>query len=252
MQRTFFLKKTSLVFDAGNTQTKVGVFQDGTLQSSHIIKMDDMEIQQHFPGDKWTEMPVIVSNVRQENDLQVKEINRLFTKSTILTHKTPIPLQLNVPHPDTIGTDRIAICTGAVAIGQREKAKLVIATGTCITYNYINTNGDFTGGAISPGYQMRLNAMHRQTGRLPLVIAGNKMIAEIADSTKENLESGVFYGIKDEIDGRIQRFKEVNSDGEIFITGGHHLRLVNTTKYSIFANPNLSLIGLQKILEFNL
>ena len=251
MQRTFFSKKTTLVFDAGNTQTKVGVFQDGTLQSSGNLQINDLDIRRMFSGEKPEETPVIVSNVRRKEDPQVKEIRKLFPKIVILTTKTPTPLQLDVQFPETVGADRIAMCVGAISVGENKKPKLIIATGTCITYNYLNAEGNFSGGAISPGYQMRLNAMHRETGRLPLITASDEIVREIAGSTAENLESGVYYGIRDEIDGRICRFKEVNSDGEIFITGGHHLRLVNTTKYSIFANPNLSLIGLQKILEFN-
>ncbi|MCC5917491.1 MAG: type III pantothenate kinase [Cryomorphaceae bacterium] len=241
-------KNIQCVLDLGNTRTKVGVFQNGTL-ISHQFFPANTSLSNHLPPG---ETPCIMSNVRTENHPQVIEIRNHFGNLLQLNHESRLPIILKVDHPKTVGADRIALCAGALDESQHPDGnKLIISTGTCITYNYIENGNTFIGGAISPGYQMRLNAMHEQTGKLPKIEADFEPIHEISTFTEGNLASGVFFGIHDEIEGRILRFLKQYPGGEIFLTGGHHLRLVNTRKYSIFANPNLLLIGLQKILDFN-
>ncbi len=243
MKREKDKKKYDLLFDVGNTNTKIGFASNG-----EVVHSTSVSAQSPLP-ELPSDTRVIVSNVRNERDHHLVDIRNRFPHAVWLNAHTPLFFATKTKRRDTIGPDRLAACAGALTLGKNGMEKLVITTGTCVTYNYIDSDGAFAGGAIAPGFQMRLDAMHHFTGKLPKLIAEEGIPPSIGKDTEENLHSGVYFGIRDEIDGRISRFIGVRKDYEIFITGGHHLRLVNQSKYSIFANSNLQLIGLLKILE---
>ncbi len=244
MKREKDKKKLNLAIDIGNTNTKIGFANDETLTECSTVSA-----QSPLPTLPQNAR-VIVSNVREETHHHLIDLRKQYPDAIWLDEKTQLFFPIKTERRDTIGTDRLAACAGALSLEKKGVDKLVITTGTCITFNYIDRDRAFIGGAISPGYQMRLDAMHHFTGKLPKLSAEDQIPPHIGKDTDNNLHSGVFFGICDEIDGRISRFIDVHRDYEIFITGGHHLRLVNQSKYSIFANSNLQLIGLLKILEF--
>lgn len=236
-------KKYSLAIDMGNTNTKIAFAVGQTIEECSTIKANSP-----LP-DLPTQSRIIISNVRKKDDQQAQVLRKQFPNAVWMGADTPLFFDTKTTRRDTIGSDRLAACAGALKLGKIGAPKLVITTGTCITFNYIDTEGAFTGGAISPGYQMRLDAMHHFTGKLPHIIANEIHPEYIGKDTEQNMLSGVFFGICNEIDGRILRFIDGCRHYEIFITGGHHLRLVNQSKYSIFANSNLQLLGLLNILE---
>lgn len=243
MKREKDKKKYLLAIDLGNTNTKIAFVSQGLIEKTVVIS------KQETPMDLPVYADVIISSVRKETDAHHVFFKDLYPQAHWLSHQTPLFFSIKNAKSDTIGTDRLAVTAGALALGKPKNAKLIINTGTCITYNYIDENDSFLGGAISPGYQMRLDAMHAFTGKLPQIHADETVPKEISHTTESNLYSGVFFGIRDEIDGRILRFLETHPKGEVFVTGGYHKRLVNQSKYSIFANSNLLLIGLVKIFE---
>jgi type III pantothenate kinase len=127
---------------------------------------------------------------------------------------------------------------------------LVIQAGTCITYEFINAQGEYIGGAISPGIQMRYKAMNTFTGKLPL-IEHKKFDGLIGQTTEESILSGVNNGILAEVDGIINAYKSQYPDLTIILSGGDADFFVKQLKNSIFAVPNIVLKGLNIILDFN-
>ena len=85
-----------------------------------------------------------------------------------LNHQTPLPVVNLYETPETLGYDRMAAVVGANEQFPHRDI-LVIDAGTCITYEFIDSKGQYHGGNISPGMQMRFKALHQFTGRLPLV-----------------------------------------------------------------------------------
>ena len=77
----------------------------------------------------------------------------------ILNSSTPIPVS-NKYDKLNIGADRIALAIGANETFPNADV-LVIDAGTCITYDFINSNKEYLGGSISPGIHMRYNALHQ-------------------------------------------------------------------------------------------
>lgn len=168
-----------------------------------------------------------------------------------LSLKTPLPFQNLYATPETLGVDRKAAVIGARAVFQN-CALLAIDLGSCITYDLMDESDRYMGGAISPGLQMRFKAMNMHTARLPLAQLEPGEAPKITgDSTTACLRSGVFFGIKFEMEGFIQA-NQAQYDGlKVIICGGDSKIFESLTKDHIFVIPNLILRGLNRILTYN-
>jgi type III pantothenate kinase len=127
---------------------------------------------------------------------------------------------------------------------------LVLDAGTCLTYDFINAEGEYLGGAISPGLQMRAKAMNAFTADLPLVTPSDTDL--IGRNTTSSLESGCIHGMAAEIDGIINRYRERYYSLQVILTGGDAPSLQGHLKNHIFARPNTQPAGLNELLLFNL
>jgi len=126
----------------------------------------------------------------------------------------------------------------------------MIDAGTCITYDFIDGNGQFMGGNIAPGIRMRIEAMHDHTANLPLVDPIlNKN--ELGQSTKEALQNGAVRGTIYEIDSFIRLIENKYGISKTILTGGDAFYFVDYFKSKIFVVQNLVLIGLNQILKHN-
>jgi type III pantothenate kinase len=170
-------------------------------------------------------------------------------KFILLTELTPLPVKNHYQTPKSLGKDRIAAVTGAWSMFPGRNI-LVIDAGTCITYDFINQQGEYPGGGISPGIRMRFKAMHTFTGKLPL-IEPEDFDDLIGKSTTESLLSGVYNGVTGEIREIVRLYREKYGDVMVLITGGDHELLNNKLKISIFAVPDLVLLGLNEIFDYN-
>jgi type III pantothenate kinase len=167
----------------------------------------------------------------------------------MLDHKLPLPIKNNYGTPETLGVDRIAAVCGAQQIFPFQNC-LVIDAGTCVTFDIIDKDGVYYGGAISPGMHMRFKAVHTFTARLPLIspVPEAKLIG---DSTETSIQSGVINGMAAEMVGIIQRYQVKFNDLRVILCGGDTLFFENKLKASIFASPELVLVGLNSILIYN-
>lgn len=166
-----------------------------------------------------------------------------------LTHHTPIPITNRYATPHTLGNDRLAGVIGASHLCPGTDL-LVVDAGSAITYDFIDAHGNYLGGSISPGLDMRLRALHEYTSKLPLVQAECDAPLPGRD-TPSSILSGVLYGIAFEIDGYIERLRMEHPSLSAFLTGGSTFYFADKLKNAIFANENLILIGLNRILHYN-
>ena len=148
-----------------------------------------------------------------------------------------------------MGKDRIDASVGANKRSQG-KAALFIDMGTCITVNFINSEGAFVGGNISPGIMMRLKAMHKFTAKLPMV-KPDIPDEYFAQSTVKALQNGAVKGAFREIDSFIDDTRIKFGVNNIILTGGDAVLFESYTKNKIFVAPNLVLEGLNEILNYN-
>jgi len=239
----------NLVIDVGNTRIKLAVFENAKIIHNEIITSEKFELKAVELLKKYNLKNAILSSVGK---LKISDINKLKKKINLiqLNYATKVPFKNNYATPKTLGVDRIALVCAAIA-NFPSKNVLVIDAGTCITYDFINSESTYFGGAISPGIEMRYKSLHQFTKKLPLLTP--KFPEELVGSTTEkSMHSGVVNGVISEIDSIIKQYRKKNKDLTVVLTGGDVNFLANRLKNSIFANPNFLLEGLNTILTYNL
>jgi type III pantothenate kinase len=240
----------NLVIDIGNTLSKFALFNKNTLIYSGNINNEDSDNEIADILNNYKEVRnAIISSVR-ENPPFVNFVKEKLT-TIELSHTTPLPIKINYKSPETLGRDRIA---GAVAASiLYGNPALSIDAGTCITYDFVNENGEYEGGAISPGIDMRLKAMNYFTEKLPYINFKNvkDSVPLIGQDTQTCLLAGAINGSIYEIEQTITYYKEQYPSINVVLCGGDATFLAKAIKNSIFADPFLVLKGLNIILQFN-
>ncbi len=239
----------NLVIDIGNTKTKLAVFQGNKIifKSSgdlQLLLKDCISLKAKFKTIDKT----IISSVGNLNEQILVAIEKLF-KVLILDSNTKLPFQNNYKTPKTLGVDRLALVSASVKQYPKRNV-LIIDAGTCITYDFINAENRYLGGAISPGIRLRYRSLNNLTANLPLL---DTKVPEniIGNSSIESIHSGVINGVLMEIKGAVQQYENKFEDLTVILTGGDADFLSKRLKSSIFANSNFLLEGLNFILEFN-
>jgi type III pantothenate kinase len=237
----------NLVIDRGNHATKAYVFSEEkiTAQGAFTAEQESglLAFIRNYPTDA-----AILCSVQASDDGLLKELEERETFIRF-TYKTPTPLRLSYATPETLGPDRIAAALAGWQLSEGGHVLTVVA-GTCITYNIVEANGSFAGGAISPGLNMRLKAMHEFTGKLPLV----KMKGDFpltANTTESSLRSGALNGAVREVAGMISSYGALYPGLKTVISGGDGPFLAEALKNGIFARPELVAEGLNTILNYN-
>lgn len=237
----------TLCLDFGNTRLKYAVF-DGNTQVAATVLDDGTAASLQKVLDQYQPVKSILSSVIA-HDPAIETILAARTQFHKLSHLTQLPFTTPVGKPETIGADRLALCAAAVELFP-DKNNLVIALGTCITYNFIDKFHAFTGGGISPGMDMRFKSLHTFTALLP-VIKEDWNFPLIGYDTRTNILSGVILGMAKEIDGFIDAYGERYGNFNVLLTGGNCAYFVPHLKNRIFADADLLFKGLYAISEHN-
>ena len=239
----------NLIIDVGNTKVKAAVFKGDTIVSIAVFEHEMILSEIKKIVKKQPISNAILSNVASIATDTLKRLQTIVAFSTV-SSETKVPFVNLYKTPTTLGVDRIALVAGAVSEFSAKNV-LVIDAGTCITYDFVSAKRDYTGGAIAPGIQMRFRSLHHFTANLPL-FEKKEVDNFIGHTTKESINSGVVNGVLQEIEGVINQYKMKYLDLTVVLTGGDTKFLSKQLKSSIFANQNLLLIGLNKILILNL
>jgi pantothenate kinase, type III len=200
--------------------------------------------------DEHVQMTKAILSSTKEVDAQLLEfLDRSFDQFIELNHITPLPIANLYETPETLGKDRIAAAVGANELFPDQNV-LVIDAGTAITYDFVSAENQYLGGNISPGLQMRFKALNQFTDKLPLVDS-SAYFSEIGKNTKEAIRGGVQNGILFEIEKTIELFSGKYEDLQVILTGGDAAFLSQLIDADVLVHLNLTLIGLNRILEFN-
>ena len=184
--------------------------------------MEDKELQQLIEAKLW----------QQENQRQQEEIASRIGRKKIVW-------------PWWLGT---AAAAAILAAGYlfKEKPLTIFDFGTTLTVDFVDAEGHYLGGNISPGCRTRFKALNRYSKVLPLVDTPEDPPVTGA-SLREGMEAGVITGIMFEIEGYISR----NPGNIVIFTGGDAIYFAKRMKNSIFVVCNLVLMGLALITENN-
>lgn len=232
-----------LAVDRGNSSVKAGLFQAG-----HLV--------QHFSFPHVSALAEELGGVEIENAIsasvsaeEVRPLIPIKGQWLQLTGQTPVPIANQYGTPGTLGVDRLAAAVGAAHFFP-ERNCLVVDAGTCITYDMVSAEGAFEGGNISPGLHMRYQALHTFTGKLP-ALSGLELPVRPGKNTQDAITGGVLYGALAEVESIIKHYQSQYKPLTVILCGGDAPFFESTVKARIFVIPELVLIGLNRILEYN-
>jgi type III pantothenate kinase len=238
-----------LAIDVGNTQIKLAVFEQNTLINKKTIPYSEWKKEVENTLIFFSEIKNIavasVGKLQKEDFLGIKKDVGVY----FFSYQSKFPFLNQYATPDTLGIDRMVLAAGAVLQFPNQN-RLVIDTGTCITYDFIDATDVYHGGAISPGIRLRYESLHNYTAKLPLLITEipQKLIG---NSTDQAIHSGIINGVSLEIDGFISSVLNKNDNFIIILTGGDSEFLAERLKNTIFANPNFLLESLNQTFQYN-
>lgn len=237
----------NLTIDAGNTRLKYAFFD-----RNQLIETRYQEFQLFEDIERWKKagipIDIFLSGsgwLKEDLRLSLQKVADLYIEASPLMN---LPLHIGYDTPDTLGFDRIASCTGAMKLFPGCPL-LVIDSGTCITFNYIDAQGVFLGGNISPGLEMRFKGLHHFTARLPLLEPGESY-GGIGRTTEQAIRNGVMDGMLFEVEHYMKRFVLENTDGKVVITGGNSHFLERHLAMEAEFCKDLGFIGLNEIFQY--
>ena len=238
----------NLIIDIGNTVAKLAVFDDDNLLE---VFYDSNQTLESLPAvcGKYPLSRAVVATVIELNETVENRLKSLPVPLLQLDSTTPLPIKNLYETPQTLGYDRIAAVVGAYQIFPGRDI-LVIDAGTCITYEFIDSLGQYHGGNISPGVQMRFKALHQFTSKLPLISAEGRM-TQLGKNTETAIRMGVLQGVEYEMLGYIETMRHKYPELLVFLTGGDEFSFDTNLKSIIFADRFLVLKGLNRILNYN-
>ena len=239
----------NLIIDIGNTCVKLVCFNEGKVVEEQRTDKDDAVALQSFCS-RYPFSRGICSSVSDISEEYSAALSSLpFSMMEFKSGTTRVPIINKYNTPLTLGSDRLAAVVGANWL-QPGRDVLVIDIGTCVTFDSINSIGEYLGGNISPGPTMRLKALNHFTARLPFVERRGDT-PDFGTDTTTAIRSGVMNGIKYEIEGYIHSFLAKYPQLFVYLTGGVHLNLQFSENLSIFADDFIVPKGLNRILEYN-
>jgi len=239
----------NLVIDIGNSRTKIALFNQHDLMFN--VPMDHLTANHvKMLKDEHPQLNrAILSSVKPYDEDLKRVLTDQFDQFLELDHLTALPIENHYETPETLGKDRLAAAIGANELFPDQNL-LVIDAGTAITYDLVSEKNQYLGGNISPGLEMRFKALHQFTGKLPLVTQSDDF-ETIGRNTTDAIRAGVQNGILYEMAQNIDFFNRNYQNLHIIMTGGDSNFFDKKLNYSIFVHFNLTLIGLNRILEHN-
>lgn len=251
-----------LVADVGNTNIKLGIFEDKELVFKFRFATDQSKTPDEYAIDLFTFFQIyginaeninsaIISSVVPKTTLPLKEAIQTVTgvKSLVVGPGIKTGLDIKIDRPEALGSDIVA---GSVASCQKygcPNITIFMGTATVIVYN--DENACYRGGAIMPGVGISLDALTSHGALLSSVdLAAPKRV--LCTNTADCIRSGTVFGHAYMIDGIIDKFQEETGRQCILIaTGGHSSQIIKNCNHKIICDDNLILEGLRIISDKN-
>lgn len=248
-----------LAIDIGNTDTVVGVFKGETIKdhfrvaSDHRMTADQGGffitglLERMKIANEDIEDVVISSVVPQLTPVFEETARKYFgCVPVIVSASIPLPIRIDVDHPNEVGADRIA--NAVAAFHKFGGPVIVVDFGTATTFDVVSADGAYIGGIIIPGPKTSLGELARKAARL-FEVRIDKPERVVGRSTEGALMSGMYYGTVGQVDYLIEQIIEETgyANVRVIATGGLAGRIKDASRYIKLLEPTLTLEGLRLI-----
>ena len=193
----------------------------------------------------------IISSVVPQSIFNLRNLARryLSVEPLVIGDNVELGIPVRIKKPSEAGADRLVNAIGAHLVYPGDL--IVIDSGTATTFDIIAADGAFEGGAIAPGINLSLQALHEAAAMLPR-IAIQKPDRVIGKDTVSNMQSGVFWGYVGLIEGMVHRIKtEWARPMTVVGTGGVASLFEGATESIDRFDPDLTIRGLLEIWRRN-
>ncbi len=247
-----------LAVDVGNTNVTVALFEGDQLVAdwrvtSHRERTADemaVELRELFSlrGYELSVVSgVVISSVVPNLNPALIEASRRYLKCepVMVGPGVKTSVRIRYENPKDVGADRIA--NALAAFTKYGGPVVVIDFGTAVTYDAINAEGDYLGGAIAPGVEISLDALVSNTAMLRRVeaVAPDSVIGR---NTVTSIQSGLVWGFVAQVEGMVQRMvAELGGTAKVVATGGQAGLVASLTNVIQATDPLLTLEGLRLI-----
>jgi len=251
-----------LAIDLGNTNLTIGFFRSKTLTEQWRLSTDHKRM-----GDEYGVQIIALLKNKGINPDQIDGVilssvvpiltERLVKACEIYIGHTPVQisadLKLNIKvgydDPYAVGADRIADAVAAKALFG--SPSIVIDFGTATTFNAIDKNDVYLGGAILPGIGLAAESLFEKAAKLSSVELEQPPNV-IGQNTRHAIQSGLINGYVALVEGMVDRFRnEIGKDAPVIATGGHAFRFEGLTDKIDQVDTWLTLNGMRIIWEMN-
>ncbi len=253
-----------LAIDTGNTNTVFSVFdENGTVRGEWRSSSDTNRTADEFAvwlsqlmsfeGIKPADIKdAIIATVVPAMLFNLQSLCRKYFKVEPLVvgdPKVDLGIEIFLDRPEEVGADRLV---NAIAAHEIYKgALIVIDFGTATTFDVVDSKGNYCGGAIAPGINLSLEALHMAAAKLPRIAIGKPEKA-IGTGTTTAMQSGIFWGYIGMIEGLTDRMKkEFGEDMTVIATGGLSSLFAKSTDVIQHSDTDLTLRGLLAIFKRN-
>lgn len=238
-----------LTIDQGNTAAKLALWRGEELEETYIVQsLVPASLAQFIANHPGIDAAIYCSVASHGTEIMAT-LNNSLRKAIKLTGNTPLPIAIEYGSMGSLGVDRIAAAVGAQASFPGTPL-LVVDAGTAVTYDAVTADGRFIGGNIAPGMNMRLEALHRFTARLPRVKVPRELPSGLVfgNNTEAAMILGAIYGIV----GAMSYYKSrLPENTKVVMTGGWAGELSRLCDFDINVDPHLVSKGLNRILINN-
>ncbi len=239
-----------LAVSVGNTRTRVGAFLEGELREVSTFRNDRKDRiasaieQASKPLQGVEEAHVLMSSVNPgaaETVLALLEKHQ--GREVFRVEKDlPIPIGRQLDPEAIVGEDRLL--NAAAAYDKLNQACVVVDAGTALTIDYVDGAGTFHGGAIVPGAQLMLDALHQRAALLPEV-EFKKPEELIGHNTAEAMLTGAFYGLRGIVRSVVEQYAvHAGQYPTVIATGGDAQVLFRDDEFVSRVVPDLGLRGI--------
>lgn len=240
----------NLIIDQGNSVCKVAIIQGDSFVAHYSYPQVSLREAEELLVRHPQIEAAIYSSVIQVDHSLIRLLTERLDTVRIVDEKIAVPIEVAYDRV-RLGSDRLAAVLGAYSLAPQGHSLLVIDLGTAITFEEVSSTGVYRGGNISPGIYTRLKALNHFTSRLPLLHDLLEKQQNFGTTTTEAISIGVYRGVLYEILGYINSLMLQEEKLQVFVTGGDAHLIQQELPEHVHVVPDLVLLGLNQILEYN-